>query len=53
MATRRQGRWQAAMHRTVNVYKLLIIDEIGYLPLARELATLFFQVGANAMRRAR
>jgi len=28
----RQGRWKEAMHRTVNVYKLLIIDEIGYLP---------------------
>jgi DNA replication protein DnaC len=23
------------MHRAVSVYKLLIIDEIGYLPLAR------------------
>jgi IstB-like ATP binding protein len=35
------------MHRTVNVYKLLIIDEIGYLPLAREQASLFFQVVAK------
>jgi DNA replication protein DnaC len=35
------------MHRTVNVYKLLIIDEIGYLPLAREQANLFFQVVAQ------
>src|SRR5438132_9130432 len=43
----RQGRWKAAMHRTVNVYKLLIIDEIGYLPLAREQANLFFQVVAK------
>jgi DNA replication protein DnaC len=42
----RQDRWKEAMHRTVNVYKLLIIDEIGYLPLARELANLFFQVVA-------
>lgn len=40
----RQGRWKEAMHRTVNVYKLLIIDEIGYLPLQREQANLFFQV---------
>ena len=35
------------MHRTVSVYKLLIIDEIGYLPLAREQANLFFQVVAK------
>jgi DNA replication protein DnaC len=32
------------MHRAVGVYKLLIIDEIGYLPLARQQANLFFQV---------
>jgi DNA replication protein DnaC len=43
----RQGRWKEAMHRTVSVYKLLIVDEIGYLPLAREQANLFFQVVAN------
>jgi DNA replication protein DnaC len=43
----RQGRWKEAMHRTVNVYKLLIIDEIGYLPLEREQANLFFQVVAK------
>ena len=35
------------MHRTVNVYKLLIIDEIGYLPLGREQANLFFQIVAK------
>ena len=38
----RQGRWNA-----VSVYKRLIIDEIGYLPLAREPANLFFQVVAK------
>jgi DNA replication protein DnaC len=43
----RQGRWKEALHRTVSVYKLLIIDEIGYLPLAREQANLFFQVIAK------
>src|ERR1700735_4376133 len=43
----RQGRWQEALQRTVSVYKLLIIDEIGYLPLAREQANLFFQVVAK------
>ena len=31
----RQGRWKEAMHRAISVYKLLIIDEIGYLPLRR------------------
>jgi DNA replication protein DnaC len=31
----RQGRWKEALHRTVSVYKLLIIDEIGYLAGAR------------------
>lgn len=35
------------MHRTVGVHKPLIIDEIGYLPLAREQANLFFQVIAE------
>ena len=35
------------MHCTVSVYKLLIIDEIGYLALAREQANLFFQVVAK------
>jgi DNA replication protein DnaC len=43
----RQGRWKEAMHRAVSVYKLLIIDEIGYLPLGREQANLFFQVVAK------
>ncbi len=28
----------------VNAYKLMIIDEIGYLPMSREQANLFFQV---------
>jgi DNA replication protein DnaC len=43
----RQGRWKEAMHRAVSVYKLLIVDEIGYLPLGREQANLFFQVVAK------
>ena len=49
----RQGRWKEAMHRTVSVYKLLIIDEIGYLPLAREQANLFFQVVAKRYEKGR
>ena len=48
----RQGRWKEAMHRTVSVYKLLIIDEMGYLPLAREQANLFFQVVAKRYEKA-
>jgi DNA replication protein DnaC len=35
------------MHRAVNAYKLLIIDEIGYQPMSREQANLFFQVVAR------
>ena len=35
------------MHRTVAMPKLLIVDEIGYLPFAREQANLFFQVVAR------
>ena len=35
------------MHRTVAMPKLLIIDEIGYLPFGREQANLFFQVVAR------
>ena len=35
------------MHRMVAAPKLLIIDEIGYLPFGREQANLFFQVIAR------
>src|SRR5437870_3792558 len=38
---------QSISHATSVVYKLLIIDEIGYLPLGREQANLFFQVVAK------
>jgi DNA replication protein DnaC len=47
----RQGKLKEAMHRAVNVYKLLILDEIGYLPLGREQASLFFQVVAKRYER--
>ena len=43
-AAQRQGRYREVMHRAVNAYKLLIVDEIGYLPLSREQANLFFQI---------
>jgi hypothetical protein len=35
------------LYRTVALPKLLIIDEIGYLPFGREQANLFFQVVAK------
>jgi len=34
----------SVMHRAINSYRLLIIDEIGYLPMNREQTNLFFQV---------
>lgn len=45
-AAQRQGRMKELMHRTV-APKLLIIDEIGYLPFGREQANLFFLVVAR------
>ena len=46
-AAQRQGRYREVMHRAVNAYKLLVVDEIGYLPMSREQAHLFFQVVAR------
>ena len=46
-AAYRQGRMREVMNRTVAAPKLLIIDEIGYLPFGREQANLFFQVIAR------
>ena len=46
-AAQRQGRLKDVLHRAVSAYRLLIIDEIGYLPMAREQANLFFQVVAR------
>jgi DNA replication protein DnaC len=40
----RQGRLKEVLHRAVNTYRLLVLDEIGYLPMGREQANLFFQV---------
>jgi len=39
-----QNQLKGVMHRSINSYRLLIIDEIGYLPMSREQANLFFQV---------
>lgn len=46
-AAQRQGRYKDVMRRVVNHPRLLIIDEIGYLPMGREQANHFFQVIAN------
>ena len=43
----RQGRLKQVMQRSVNGPSLLIIDEIGYLPMSGEQANLFFQVIAK------
>jgi DNA replication protein DnaC len=50
-AAQRQGRYREVMHRAINAYKLLIVDEIGYLPRSREQANLFFQVVAQRYER--
>jgi DNA replication protein DnaC len=39
-----QNNLKAVMHRAIKAYRVLIIDEIGYLPMNREQANLFFQV---------
>lgn len=43
----RQGKLKSYMNRVVMAPKLLIIDEIGYLPFGREEANLFFNVVAK------
>ena len=46
-AAHRQGRMMEFMQRVVTTPKLLIIDEIGYLPFSRTQANLFFQAAAR------
>ena len=48
----RQNNLADALKRFVNPYKVLIIDEIGYLPMNREQANLFFQVIAKRYERS-
>lgn len=43
----RQGRLKEALHRSIAMPRLLIVDEIGYLPFGREQANLFFQAIAK------
>lgn len=40
----RQNQLKEVMQRAIKAYRLLIIDEIGYLPMNRDQANLFFQV---------
>jgi DNA replication protein DnaC len=47
----RQNQLAEALKRFVTPYRLLIIDEIGYLPMSREQANLFFQVIAKRYER--
>ena len=50
-AAQRQGRLKEVLHRAVNAYRLLVVDEIGYLPMGRDQANLFFQVVSRRYER--
>lgn len=50
-AAHHQGRLKAYFNRSVIGPRLLIIDEIGYLPFGREEANLFFNVVAKRYER--
>ena len=50
-AAHRQGKLEEFIKRTVMAPRLLIIDEIGYLPFGRDEANHFFQVIAKRYER--
>ena len=50
-AARAQGRLKEYFNRVALGPKLLIVDEIGYLPFGREEANLFFNVVAKRYER--
>lgn len=50
-AARTQGRLREYFNRAVMAPKLIVIDEIGYLPFGREEANLFFNVVAKRYER--
>lgn len=50
-AAKQQGRLKAFFNRVVMAPRLLVIDEIGYLPFGREEANLFFNVVAKRYER--
>lgn len=43
----RQGKYKSVLQRVINHPRLLIIDEVGYLPFSREQANNFFQTIAK------
>jgi DNA replication protein DnaC len=47
----RLGRLKQYLHRAILTPRLLIIDEVGYLPFSREEASHFFQVIAHRYER--
>nr|AVI43719.1 transposase/IS protein [Klebsiella pneumoniae] len=49
----RQGRLKEYFNRAILGPRLLVIDEIGYLPFGREEANLFFQVVAKRYEKGR
>ena len=51
-AAKSQGRLKEYFNRAVLGPKLLVVDEIGYLPFGREEANLFFNVVAKRYERA-
>lgn len=51
-AAQRQDRLAPFIQRNVSAPRLLIIDEIGYLPMERDQANLFFQVVAKRYEKA-
>jgi len=51
-AARKQNRMRDYFNRAVLGPKLLVVDEIGYLPFGREEANLFFNVVAKRYERA-
>ena len=46
-SAQRQGKLKSYMQRSILAPRLLIIDEIGYLPFGRDEANLFFNVIAK------
>jgi DNA replication protein DnaC len=50
-ATHRQGRLKEFLRRGIQTPKLLIIDEVGYLPFSRDEASHFFQAIAQRYER--
>lgn len=45
--SRREDRFEQYLHRAILGPRLLVLDEIGYLPLKKDQADLFFQVVAK------